>query len=121
MMTISSIAMHPKKSILATASDDMSWKIWTVPKGELIMSGEGGHKDWISGIDFHPKGLHLATSSGDSTIKIWDFVNKGAIHTFKDHVQPVWNIKFHDTGDFLVSASMDHTCKIFDLAVGKAR
>lgn len=31
MMAISSIAMHPKKSICATASDDFTWKIWTLP------------------------------------------------------------------------------------------
>jgi WD40 repeat protein len=45
MMSISAVDMHPKKSIVATASDDFTWKIWTVPNGDLIMSGEG-HKDW---------------------------------------------------------------------------
>ena len=50
-MAISSVAMHPKKSIVATSSDDYTWKIWTVPAGELIMSGEG-HKDFVSGIAY---------------------------------------------------------------------
>lgn len=27
MMTISAIAMHPKRSICATASDDFTWKV----------------------------------------------------------------------------------------------
>lgn len=31
MMAISAIAMHPKRSICATASDDFTWKIWTLP------------------------------------------------------------------------------------------
>ncbi|CAD8213124.1 unnamed protein product [Paramecium octaurelia] len=120
MMAISSMDMHPKKSIVATASDDFTWKIWTLPQGELIMSGEG-HKDWVSGIHFHPKGSHLVTSSGDCTIKVWDFINASCTHTFKDHIQPVWGVKFNDTGEFIVSASMDHTCKVFDLASGKTR
>jgi WD40 repeat protein len=85
MMSISALAMHPKKSICATASDDFTWKIWTLPQGELIMSGEG-HKDWVSGINFHPKGSHLITSSGDCTIKVWDFINAACTHTFKDHI-----------------------------------
>jgi WD40 repeat protein len=85
LMAVSALAMHPKKSIIATASDDLTWKIWTIPNGELIMSGEG-HKEWISGIDFHPRGTHLATSSGDSTVKIWDFINASCMHTFKDHI-----------------------------------
>jgi WD40 repeat protein len=37
MMAVSALAMHPKKSIVATASDDFTWKIWTLPQGELIM------------------------------------------------------------------------------------
>lgn len=91
MMAVSSLEMHPKKSIVATASDDFTWKIWTLPQGELIMSGEG-HRDWVSGIDFHPKGTHLATSSGDCTVKVWDFINASCTHTFKDHIQPVWGV-----------------------------
>jgi len=47
MMAISSIAMHPKKSICATASDDFTWKIWALPAGDLIMSGEGKHNYFL--------------------------------------------------------------------------
>ena len=32
-MAITSLTMHPKKPILATCSDDLSWKLWTVPQG----------------------------------------------------------------------------------------
>jgi WD40 repeat protein len=85
MMAVSALALHPRKSIIATASDDFTWKIWTIPNGELIMSGEG-HKDWVSGVAFHPKGSHLATSSGDSTVKIWDFINAGCMATFREHI-----------------------------------
>lgn len=120
MMAITRIAFHPKKAIIGTASDDYTWKIWTVPNGELIMSGEG-HKDWVSGIAFHPKGLHIVTSSGDSTVKVWDFVNTTCTHTFKDHIQPVWSVAVHDTGDFAATASMDHNSKLLDLNAGKSR
>ena len=32
-MTITGVALHPRKPILATVSDDLSWKLWTVPQG----------------------------------------------------------------------------------------
>lgn len=32
-LSISCLAMHPKKSIIATGSDDFSWKIFTLPAG----------------------------------------------------------------------------------------
>merc|ERR1719153_1551143 len=57
---VSKLALHPTKDIVATTSDDMTWKLWNLPSGELIMSGEG-HKDWISAVSFSPAGSHLAT------------------------------------------------------------
>lgn len=54
-------------------SDDETWKVWSVPNCDLLMSGEG-HRDWVSGVAFHPHGTMLATSAGDNTVKIWDFL-----------------------------------------------
>ena len=119
-MAISAMAIHPRKPIVATVSDDMSWKMWSIPNGELIMSGDG-HKDWVSDVDFHPKGSSLATASGDGTVKIWDFMNACCSATFTDHSQAVWGVSYHDSGDFIASCSMDHTAKLWDLATSKCR
>ena len=92
MMGVSRVIMHPRKQIVATASDDYTWKIWTVPNGELIMSGEG-HKDWISGLAFHPRGTHLATSSGDAQIKVWDFVNANCqVYTYTLYIYTLYTL-----------------------------
>jgi hypothetical protein len=76
---VSAAAFHPHKPILATVSDDATWKLWSVPNCDLVMSGEG-HRDWISGVDFHPAGSHLATASGDRTVKIWDFAGTDSVY-----------------------------------------
>lgn len=117
---ISNIAFHPKKPIFATASDDETWKLWTLPDCDVVMSGEG-HKGWLSGIHFHPHGSHLATSSGDGTVKIWEFAHAKCTHTFSDHTQAVWGCEFHHGGDFVLSGSMDHTIRVWDLIAGKSR
>ncbi|KAI8927731.1 WD40-repeat-containing domain protein [Entophlyctis helioformis] len=119
-LAISSLKFHPKKLILATVSDDRSWKMWAFPSGELIMSGEG-HKDWIADCDFHPRGTQLATASGDGTVKLWDFSKGIATLTMSDHTQAVWSCAFHDQGDFLASSSMDHTAKLWDIHTGRCR
>ena len=92
MAPISALALHPKKSIVATASDDNTWKMWTIPNGELIMTGEG-HKSWVSCVDFHPRAANLATSSGDGTVKIWDFAKSKCVATLADHAQAVWGLR----------------------------
>jgi hypothetical protein len=63
-MAVTSIAIHPKKSVVASASDDTTWRLTALQQGELIMSGEG-HTSWIAGIAMHPKGIMAATASGD--------------------------------------------------------
>ena len=119
-MSVACVSIHPKKPVIATSSDDSTWKVWAVPSGELIMSGEG-HKDWVSGVAFHPKGTHVATSSGDGKVKLWDIMKASCSHTFSDHTQSVWSVAWHDQGDFLASSSLDHTARIWDTTVGKLR
>ena len=83
-MGVTSLAYNSKKDILATGSDDTTWKLWSVPNGDLLMSGEG-RSDWIGGVCFHPKGNFLATASGDGYVKIWDFINAKCAQQYSEH------------------------------------
>mmetsp|Transcript_42509 Transcript_42509/g.74601 ORF Transcript_42509/g.74601 Transcript_42509/m.74601 type:complete len:587 (-) Transcript_42509:162-1922(-) len=120
MGAVSRIAFHPKIPVIATVSDDHTWKMWSMPEGQLVLSGEG-HRDWVSGVAFHPRGSLVATTSGDSTTKIWDVEKEKCKHTLTDHNQAVWSCAFHDLGDFLVTCSMDQTTKAFDMQSMKCR
>ncbi|KAL3690276.1 hypothetical protein R1sor_016585 [Riccia sorocarpa] len=119
-MSISNVVVHPKKPVVVTASDDATWRMWGLPAGDLIMTGDG-HKDWVSGLSFHPGGMQLASSSGDCTVKIWSFEKARCTHTFSDHTQAVWAVAYHDSGEVLASASLDHTARIWDLERMKCR
>jgi hypothetical protein len=117
---ISRVAFHPKIPVVATASDDHTWKMWSIPEGQLVLSGEG-HKDWVSSVAFHPRGSLVATTSGDATCKIWDVEKEKCRYTLTDHNQAIWSCAFHDLGDFLVTSSMDQTVRAFDMQSMKCR
>lgn len=117
---VSSVCLHPKKQIMATTSDDMSWKLWSVPACNLIGTGEG-HTDWVSDCDFNVEGSKLVTSSGDGTIRIWNFESYACVQTFKDHQLAVWSCTWHWAGDFVASASRDSTSKVWDLNSQRCR
>ena len=115
------MALHMRKQIVATASDDCTWKIFNMETQENIMTGEG-HKDWVAGVDFHPAGSHLVTCGSDRSLKLWDFITSGIAHTFANiSAGPLWKAKFHDTGDFVLTGAADGAIKLFDLHAVKLR
>ncbi|XP_071323101.1 sperm-associated antigen 16 protein [Trachinotus anak] len=118
-LPISCISLHPRKLILASASDDRSWRLWMLPAdgekvGQMLLTGEG-HSDWLSGCSFHPDGSQLATTSGDTTVRLWDFSQGSCVLTLSSHSQPTWGCSFHSCSHFLASCSADKTAKLWDL------
>ncbi|XP_007259622.2 sperm-associated antigen 16 protein [Astyanax mexicanus] len=119
-MAVSCLALHPRKLVIASASDDHLWRLWGMPEGEMIMTGEG-HTDWLSSCSFHPSGGCLATTSGDTTVKIWDFAKGRCVLTLEGHMHATWGCCFHTCGDFVASCSMDNTAKVWDLNSERCR
>ncbi|XP_040915394.1 sperm-associated antigen 16 protein [Toxotes jaculatrix] len=124
-LPISCISLHPQKLILASASDDRSWRLWELPAngekvGQMVLTGEG-HSDWLSGCSFHPDGSKLATTSGDTTVRLWDFSRGCCVLMLSGHSQPTWGCCFHSCGHFLASCSADKTAKLWDLNSQRCR
>ncbi|KAG9330733.1 hypothetical protein JZ751_022315 [Albula glossodonta] len=119
-LPVSCLALHPRAPIAASTSDDRLWKLWALPGGEELVTGEG-HSDWLSGCSFHPDGSKLATTGGDATLKIWDCSLGRCVLTLEGHSHATWGCDFHTCGDFVVSCSMDNTCKVWDLGSQRCR
>ncbi|NWW99246.1 SPG16 protein, partial [Caloenas nicobarica] len=113
-LAVSCLTLHPRKNIIVTGSDDHLWKMWALPDGNIIMTGEG-HTDQLSGCCFHPSGTQLVTSSGDTTVRIWDFSKHGCVLSLEGHAHAVQDCSWHSCGDFVASASVDNTSKIWDV------
>ncbi len=116
---IACMSVHMKKHVIATGSDDSTFKIFNMMTNEELASS-AGHSQYISGIDIHPKGSFLATGSGDCTVKLWDLSFMKCKATFNEK-SIVWSTKFHDTGDFLLTALDNATIRLYDINTLKVR
>ncbi|CAG9572430.1 conserved hypothetical protein [Leishmania major strain Friedlin] len=119
-MAVTSVALHPFKPVVASGSDDGSWRLSTLPTGDAIVSGQG-HSNWISCVGVHPRGTMLATGSGDKTVKLWDFATSRCAATLSAHTDGVWDLEFQDTGVLLASAALDKTARVWDVERGVCR
>ncbi|XP_068803983.1 sperm-associated antigen 16 protein isoform X4 [Struthio camelus] len=135
-LAVNCLALHPRKSIVATGSDDRLWKIWGFPNGNIIMTGEG-HTDWLSGCCFHPsercrRTLHghkdsvnsieflpfsntVLTSSADKTLSLWDARMGLCAHTLHGHLHSCNHAAFNMKGDTIASCDSCGVVKLWDI------
>ncbi|RVD82964.1 WD40 repeat [Arthrobotrys flagrans] len=122
---INAVAFHPVFSVVASAAEDATIKVWDWEHGELEQTLKG-HTKAVLDLDYGgPKtGVLLASCSHDLTIKLWDPGNEyNCIRTMKGHDHSVSSVRFIPSGsgaDFLVSASRDRTLKVWDVSTGYA-
>ncbi|KAF9013929.1 WD40-repeat-containing domain protein [Cyathus striatus] len=110
------VAFHPQYSILASASEDATVKIWDWETGEFERTLKG-HTKAVNDVDFDHKGHLLVTCSSDLFIKIWDSQNEWKnTKTFPGHEHSVSSVRFMPGDQFIISASRDRTIRVFDVA-----
>ena len=130
---VSSLSFHPTRSLLLTASDDCSWKLWTAPRGELVLTGEG-HRAWVSDVAVvgggQGGGKVVVSGSGDGLVKVWDLLEARCVSTFGPGGgegsgaagdNAVWSVDVHHGGEHVLASYLDGACKVFDLATGAVR
>ncbi|CAE1276118.1 Flagellar WD repeat-containing protein Pf20,Sperm-associated antigen 16 protein [Acanthosepion pharaonis] len=119
---VSSLCLHPKKQIMATTSDDMSWKLWSVPAGDLIgLCGQTfyGHEHSVNNARINNKGDTVASCDALGTVKIWDTRKVATMFSFEVGNFSVNKVSFDPTSSVLAMACDDHTVKIYDIANGQ--
>ncbi|TPX74258.1 hypothetical protein CcCBS67573_g04474 [Chytriomyces confervae] len=130
---IAGMVFHPLYSILATASEDASIKIFDFETGECERTLKG-HTKAVNSVafDFEERGSQLlASASSDLSIKIWDtasdykYVTTGDVlnklqgHSHKGHDNWVRSTAFHPNGKYLFTTGDDKTLRVWDLSKGR--
>lgn len=124
-------------SMLATASEDTTIKIWGIPddweptdeKG-LAKKGDNlneslvdlvGHRKKVTLLRFHPTASNvLASTSADYTVKIWDIEkaeDMTSYNDFGDHL--IQDIVWDTNGDVCATSCKDKNVRFFDPRAGE--
>lgn len=130
---ITRISFHPTWTVLASASEDSTVKIWDWESGDFERTVKG-HTKAVMDVDFDPKGnimgesyyssrvemkLMVVTCSTDLTIKLWDTQNDYKnVRTLHGHDHSISTVRFTPDGERLVSASRDKTIRVWEVASG---
>uniref|UniRef100_A0A4W5REW9 Uncharacterized protein n=1 Tax=Hucho hucho TaxID=62062 RepID=A0A4W5REW9_9TELE len=125
-LPISCLALHPRKFIVASSSDDQLWRLWGMSVGEMIMTGEGhsdvalwlqlspkwwkpGHHQWrhnSKDLGFLPRPLH--PDSGCERCR----------NTLCGHVDSVNSVTFLPFSNTLLTWSADKTLSLWEARIG---
>lgn len=114
---ITSIKFHPVFSLIVSASQDATIKVWDYESGEFERTLKG-HTNSVQSLDFDHTGNLLVSSSADLSIKIWDFQTYECKKTLHGHDHNVSCVLFMPSGDQIVSASRDKTIKFWETSTG---
>ncbi|XP_040866995.1 WD40 repeat-containing protein HOS15 isoform X3 [Glycine max] len=124
---VNCVKWDPSGSLLASCSDDITAKIWSM-KQDTYLHDLREHSKEIYTIRWSPTGpgtnnpnhkLVLASASFDSTVKLWDVELGKLMYSLDGHRHPVYSVAFSPNGDYLVSGSLDRSMHIWSLRDGK--
>lgn len=114
---ITRVIFHPVFSLVCSASEDSTIKIWDYESGDYEKTLKG-HTDSVQDLAFDPNGKLLASCSADMTVKLWDFQSYECIRTMHGHDHNVSSVTFMPNGDHLLSCSRDCTLKVWEVSSG---
>ncbi|CAF0767892.1 unnamed protein product [Didymodactylos carnosus] len=112
---VTRVIFHPTFSLIASASEDATIKIWDYETGDHDRTLKG-HTAPVQDIAFDHTGKWLVSCSADMSVRLWDFQSYQCVKTMHGHDHNVSSVTFTPSGDHIISSSRDKTIKIWEVS-----
>lgn len=116
-------AFSPDGSGLASASLDLTAKLWDAQTGQQLatLSGHSSASSPVAvgvwGVGFSPDGMTVGTAGSDATVRTWD-LQGNPLAILQGHTSAVFALAFSPDGRTVASGSHDNTVRIWSLGSG---
>lgn len=111
---INYVAVAPNDQFLASASQDKTAKLWSLP--DMTLQGVArGHRRGVWCVQFSPEDRVFVTSSADGTIKMWNLADFSCMQTFEGHDSSVLRVLFISRGKQLLSSDSEGLLKLWTI------
>ncbi len=122
---VCSVAVHPRKPVVATVSDDRTWKLWSIPNGDHWNTRQLRSDTFLLCCFFsfsllpHTFAIALVGFAECSCASLLRLVSGELIMSGDGHKDFLTSCDFHPSGQFLSTASGDSTVKLWDFKKAK--
>lgn len=115
---IQSVQYSPDGKYIATASLDMTARVWDAATGQVKVA-LNGHSGPVFSASYSPDGMRIITASADGTARVWDTPSGTSLQTLRGHTKGVLGAVFSQNGERVLTWSLDGTARIWSASSGQ--
>lgn len=108
------VKFHPSDRYVASASFDMTWRLWDVER-QVELQLQEGHAKEVYCLDFQCDGSLLCSAGLDSIGRIWDMRSGQSLMILEGHAKPIYGVSWSPNGHHVATGSADGTVKVWDI------